>query len=177
MEVVKEIAVFLIVVNILSSLMPDENYRRYLKMLSGIILILILIQPLHTIFNDSELEDLVERQIKESNIVELDKSLSEINEEIGNGAKKIYEEEVKNSIGDFLEKNDILTDMIEIHMEINESDELVISEVFIEIQENTAFDGNGKYIGNYAMETRAAYIKNLVANAYGINQDLIIVKG
>lgn len=176
MEVVKEIAVFLIVVNILSSLMPDDNYRRYLKMLSGIILILIVIQPLHVFFNDSELEDLVERQIKESNIVELDKSLSGINEEIGNSAKKLYVEEVKNSIGDFLEKNGILTDTIEIDMEINDSDELVISEVFIEIDGNTVFDENGKYVGNYAMETRGAYIKNLVADAYGIDKDLIVVE-
>lgn len=176
MEVVKEIAVFLIVVNILSSLMPDDNYRRYLKMLSGIILILIVIQPLHVFFDDSELEDLVERQIKESNIVELDKSLSGINEEIGNSAKKLYEEEVKNSIGNFLEKNGILTDTIEIDMEINESDELVISGVFIEVDGNTVFDENGKYVGNYAMETRAAYIKNLVADAYGIDMNLIVVE-
>ena len=55
LEIVREVAVFLIVVNILSSLMPEDIYKKYLKMLSGIILILIIIQPLHVLFNESEL--------------------------------------------------------------------------------------------------------------------------
>lgn len=176
MEIVKEIAIFLIVVNILSSLMPDDNYKKYLKMLSGIILILIIIQPLHVFFNDSELEDMVKRQIEESNIVELNKSLAGINEEIGNGAKKIYEEEIKNSICDFLKKNSIQTDNVEIDMQINEDDELVLSGVFIEIAGNQAFDEDGEYLDNYALETRILYVKNLISDAYGIDKELIIVE-
>lgn len=175
MEVVREIAIFLIVVNILSSLMPEEIYKKYLKMLSGIILILIIIQPLQVLFNETELEDMVERQIKESNIVELNQSLSGINEEIGKSAKKMYEEEIKTSIFEFLDKNDIRTDSIEVNLEISD-DALVISEILIETEGSQIVDNNEEGKENYAAETRNLYIRNLVADTFGINRELILVK-
>lgn len=176
MEIVKEIAIFLIIVNILSSLMPDDNYRKYLKMLTGIILILIIIQPLHMFLDGAGLEDKIEKKIKESNIVELNKSLSGINEDIGNSAKKVYEEEIKNSINDFLEKNDIKTNSIEVDMKINDNDELVIAEIFVEVDESNVSDENRECREDYASETRNLYIKNLIAEAYGIDKELIIVE-
>lgn len=175
LEIVREVAVFLIVVNILSSLMPEDIYKKYLKMLSGIILILIIIQPLHVLFNESELKDMVERQIKESNIVELNKSLSGINEEIGKSAKKVYEDEIKNSIFEFLNKNGIQTDEIKVELEVC-GDELVISEIVIEMDENRLADENGEIKENYASETRNLYVKNLIAGTYGIDKDLILVR-
>lgn len=175
MEVVREIAIFLIVVNILSSLMPEEIYKKYLKMLSGIILILIIIQPLQVLFNESELEDMVERQIKESNIVELNQSLSGINEEIGKSAKNMYEEEIKTSIFEFLDKNDIGTDNIEVKLEIID-DALVISGILIETEGSQTVDNKKEGREDYAAETRNLYIRNLVADTYGINRELILVK-
>ena len=118
---------------------------------------------------------MVERQIKESNIVELNKSLSGINEEIGKSAKKVYEDEIKNSIFEFLNKNGIQTDEIKVELEVC-GDELVISEIVIEMDENRLADENGEIKENYASETRNLYVKNLIAGTYGIDKDLILVR-
>ena len=124
MEMVKEIAIFLIVVNILSSLMPNKNYQKYLKVLSGIVLILIILEPLQIFFDSTKLEELVERNLKESNIVELNQSLSGVNEEIGKQAKEMYEQEIADSISKYLVQQGIEINQITVEMEINQEDAL-----------------------------------------------------
>ena len=176
MEMVKEIAIFLIVVNILSSLMPNKNYQKYLKVLSGIVLILIILEPLQIFFDSTKLEELVERNLNESNIVELNQSLSGVNEEIGKQAKEMYEQEIADSISKYLVQQGIEINQITVEMEINQEDALELKEVVISLKDESYKLEEAEESGNRIPETRKQYVKNLVAENYGIETDRILVE-
>lgn len=92
-DVIREIAIFLILINIISSLVPGESYKKYLKMILGIIIILIVINPLWKIVNGTGLYDMFAKEYKESRIIEMDKSLGSLNNQINDIALKDYEGE------------------------------------------------------------------------------------
>lgn len=43
---IKEILVFLILVSVINNILPDSSYKKYIRLFTGLILIIIMISPL-----------------------------------------------------------------------------------------------------------------------------------
>ncbi|NLK20923.1 MAG: stage III sporulation protein AF [Epulopiscium sp.] len=57
----KNIALFVILSSFVEMLMPEKNYKKYIHMMQGLILILIIIKPITGLFfSNQKLEDLIE---------------------------------------------------------------------------------------------------------------------
>jgi len=104
-ETVKEIAGFLIVVSILENLIQDINFRKYLKMAAGIVLILIIMQPFTKLTgNQYDYSDMFTLQEYQEDISQMERSLGDINQmastDIMNRYKLYIEEKVSRDLTD-----------------------------------------------------------------------------
>lgn len=53
---IKDIIYYLILMSLVFQLLPNENYRKYIKLFSGILLVIIVLKPLKIFVKDSSLE-------------------------------------------------------------------------------------------------------------------------
>lgn len=93
-EIIKEIAIFLILINIISTVIPEDRYKKYIQIISGLVIILIIFNPLNKYLNENILYNSFEKIYKENEIVEMDKSLSNLNEDIVKVTINNYEKSI-----------------------------------------------------------------------------------
>ena len=102
--------------------------------------------------------------------------MSGVNEEIGKQAKEMYEQEITDSISKYLVQQGIEINQITVEMEINQEDALELKEVVISLKDEGYKLEEAEESGNRIPETRKQYVKNLVAENYGIETDRILVE-
>ncbi|MBQ3666421.1 MAG: stage III sporulation protein AF [Lachnospiraceae bacterium] len=181
MDYIKTIAVFLLITNLLITLINNENYQKYLKVFSGLILVLMVTKQVRFYFSTGLLEKSIERKIQEYEIAEMNHSFNSINEEIGKKSKGIYEKEIEDDIFHFLEQEKVEVKNVEVEMSVNETG-LSFEKVLIELdgwKEFNRFIGDnsiyeaGEVNTSHVSEVRMEYVNQLIAKEYGIEKKRI----
>jgi stage III sporulation protein AF len=166
---IKEIVVILILVSIISNLIPEENYKKYLRLISGIMIILIIINPIKKILNEEGLYYDFAEEYKKNDIVELKKSMDNINSEIYTRTKEEYENEIAYKLKNSLEQRGYIIEETEVTMDIEE-DLLYIENVYIEISNRY-----GSYDDSVEKST-IKFIKSYLWEEYSINEDIVVIE-
>lgn len=181
MQYIKTIAVFLIVVNLLMTLINHDSYKKYMKIFSGLILVLMITKQVRYYFSSGIIENAIDKKMQEYEIAEISNSLDNINEDIGEKAKHIYEEKIADEISLFLEKENIEVRNVAVQMSVKKAG-LAFEKVIIELdnQKNVFLSEDGNYIYeageinvNYVSEVRREYVNQLISKEYGIESELI----
>ncbi len=177
-------------------LMPEGHFRKYIKMILSLILILILIRPIMSIFFKSEDEfynliKLNQLEIEKQSILNESSYITNKQDEL---IMETYKLKLKNQIDKLIEGNiDAQADVVEIIVNENKKDENFgnIEEVYIVIKEEEESNGikineiepikiNIKKekvkeeigIKNTELEKN---IKNLLINFYNLSSDNIYI--
>src|SRR5574344_79655 len=111
-SMIKELAIFMLIINILSSIVPTENYKKHFKIIAGIVLIIIIIQPISKIFGNNNLVELFEDKYMTSEITELNRSLGNVNKEICDKSIDSYQLELNEKIKNVLENEKISVESV-----------------------------------------------------------------
>lgn len=163
---IKGVAAFLMLINILTLLLPGEKYNKYFKVISGMMLIMIIINPFDKILNHSTSWQLFN---KEAIIIEEKKSLEDINEEIYEISLRQYEEEMENQYIKSLNNEGFSIENINISMEVND-DSVEIKSIKVKI---------GKEAKNYGESLKNAtseYIKEYLTENLGVDEMKIVIE-
>ncbi len=120
---VKNIIIFLILVNILSNLVQSANYKKYTKIFTGMVLIIIVIAPISKILNLGNKLDFNFN----SELVKLDTRLSDIDfGDIENKKNELilneYKDEITNQIKDFALKEGLNVKSVDLKINEETSD-------------------------------------------------------
>ncbi|WP_058485262.1 stage III sporulation protein AF [Defluviitalea phaphyphila] len=193
---IKNIAFFVIFSEFIQMLMPEGHFRKYIKMILSLILILILIRPIMSIFFKSEDEfynliKLNQLEIEKQSILNESSYITNKQDEL---IMETYKLKLKNQIDKLIEGNiDAQADVVEIIVNENKKDENFgnIEEVYIVIKEEEESNGikineiepikiNIKKekvkeeigIKNTELEKN---IKNLLINFYNLSSDNIYI--
>lgn len=173
-ETVKEIAGFMIVVSILEDLIQDANFKKYLKMAAGIVLILIIIHPILKFTNSSyDYSEMFAFQEYEKDIKQMEQSLGDVNQtassDIMNQYKIYMEEKISKDLNDAgFEIKEVTVDLC-----INQESQVELDKMTIRY--NNGERGRLIQVGNDVNETDAkkVYLKKYVANLYTIDEAII----
>lgn len=166
---IREIAVFLILVSIISNFLPEDNYRKYIKIISGVIIILIIMNPIHKIFKGEEIVSMFEDVYKKNDLVEMKKSMEGMNSEIYQKTLEEYETEIGTQLKNCLEERGFHIEDIRIRMNV-EGEELYLEEVYIRVG-----DRYGTYDEGVGRST-SEFIKTYLWEEYEIAEDIIYVE-
>lgn len=171
---VKEIAGFLLVVSILENLIQNGNFKKYLKMAAGIVLILIIIQPVAklsgTRYDYSELFTLQEY---EADIRQMEQALGDINRtasaDIINQYKLYMEEKISR---DLTEAGFDIRD-VTVDLSVNREEQVELGKMTIRRDNGTKGEliRAGAKAGGTDAEKQ--YLKKYTANLYGIDEAII----
>lgn len=166
---IREISVFLILVSIISNLVQGEDYKKYIRIVSGIIIILIIINPIKKIFDEEVIYSLFAEEYKQNELVELKKSMEGMNSEIYKKTMEEYEREIENKLKSVLEERGFGIENIDVTINI-EGEEIYIEEVYIKTRSKYGTYDEG--VGRSTSE----FIKSYLWEEYSIEKDIIQVE-
>ncbi len=115
---VKNIAIFYVMATLLQNLIPNNKYKRYVKLFLGIVMVILLVRPLGDIFGiGGNYESILQDKNNQEMAAELKAKLSLVDEErsniiVGEYTKKICSdiEEYVTSIGAYYIDADVVID-------------------------------------------------------------------
>lgn len=115
---VKNIAIFYVVATLLQNLIPNNKYKRYVKLFLGIVMVVLLVRPLGDIFGiGGNYESILQDKNNQEMAAELKAELNLVDEErsniiVGEYTKKICSdiEEYVTSIGAYYIDADVVID-------------------------------------------------------------------
>lgn len=115
---IKNIAIFYVVATLLQNLIPNNKYKRYVKLFLGIVMVVLLVRPLGDIFGTGgNYESILQDKNNQEMAAELKAELNLVDEErsniiVGEYTKKICSdiEEYVTSIGAYYIDADVVID-------------------------------------------------------------------
>lgn len=171
---VKEIAGFLLVVSILENLIQDANFKKYLKMAAGIIMILIIIQPVVKLSGSRyDYSEMFTLQEYEEDIRQMEQALGDINqtasEDIMNQYKLYMEEKISR---DLTEAGFDIRE-VTVALSVNREEQVELGKMTI--RRDNGSKGELIRVGTEAggIDAEKQYLKKFAANLYGIDEALI----
>jgi Stage III sporulation protein AF (Spore_III_AF). len=112
---VKNISFYLILVTMITYLMPNAKYKKYLKFFTGVLLVVLVIQPFVNLTNRKDILNrafLVEGLKEEINSI---KRETQVIQNVQNDAiKQGYEEEIERQIGEIASKQNLYIQSVEV---------------------------------------------------------------
>ena len=102
---VKNIVFFLLIISIINNLAGDSRYKKYINLITGMILIILVISPLTNLFNINEKIDYYfEKNTFEVGTEDISNKLIKIENEQKASIIKEYEKEIEKQTAQLLEK-------------------------------------------------------------------------
>lgn len=163
---IKSLAAFLMLVNILMLMLPGEKYNKHFKVISGMILILIIINPITKLMNNSMEFNLFNA---EDIIIEEKKSLQDINDSIYEISLREYEKEVEKQYINKLCGEGFPVENINIEMTVSDTS---VDIIHIEVKMGEDAKNYGKSLENATNQ----YIKSCFKNDMSVEEEIIEIK-
>lgn len=163
---IKSLAAFLMLVNILMLMLPGEKYNKYFKVISGMILILIIINPITKLMNNSMEFNLFNA---DDIIIEEKKSLQDINDSIYEISLREYEKEAEKQYITKLCGEGFPVENINIEMTVSDTS---VDIVHIEVK----MGKDAKNYGEALKDATNQYIKSCFKNDMNVEDEIIEIK-
>lgn len=162
MNYFRRIVIFILIVNIIFEFVPNESYKKYIKHISGIIMVLIIINPISKYCNINILENSVSNFFMQNAMLDVNKFMSDSNDMALNNSVAIYRSNFENQIKSYLTDCNFDVTDVQAGISITNENEIRIDYVEIDL----------KFI-NYEIENE--YIKNMVEEKFFISKEIINV--
>ncbi len=123
-EWVRNIIYYLIMIGIVLNILPDKKYEKYVKMVFGIIIIMVLISPIFNFLDLSEKLDVsLMEKIYLQELENNETSFADIAKKQKETLFEEYENEMSQGIKDIVEKNGLWVRSVDIEICTDETDE------------------------------------------------------
>lgn len=162
MNYFKGIVIFILIVNLISEFIMNDSYKKYMKHISGIILVLIIIKPVSGFFGEGNMERIINKTILESNILESKKFMKEADNKALENMTSLYEDEIEKEIEQYLNEKNIDINDVKAQVEVSDTGKVELTSILIDM----------KFI-NYDIENQ--YIKDLIEEKFLISKERIEV--
>lgn len=154
----RNIAFFIIFMNVILMLVPNNKYRGYIKTVLGLVLIIIMLKPMEWIFEIKEKQSL-DKIIDEYSISITKREFEEVNEKQKELIKKQFEKSLLNQIKLVLKKS---------------YNDIEVKEIEIEYVEGENITGISK-INIYASGGGKEKMKKIISDFYNLSEENINV--
>ncbi|WOO36186.1 stage III sporulation protein AF [Anaerocolumna sp. AGMB13020] len=118
---IKDIVIFMVLISVITNLMGKSSYKKYINLISGIILVILVITPLLKIF---QLDNTLDYYFTTNSLTAQAGEVQDINEKFGEIESSRQEEiltqvkaKITDKINELLDKEDVETESIEIILE------------------------------------------------------------
>lgn len=162
MSYFKRVVIYILLINIIFEFIPNDSYKKYIKHISGVILILFVIEPISKYCNINYFESVVNDFILQNEVTDINKFMSGVNDIALNKSVEIYQSNIEYEIKTYLENCNF--DVMDVEAVIGITNENDIKINYLEI--------DLKFI-NYEIEDD--YIKNMIEEKFFISKDVIKV--
>ena len=138
---VKQIAIYLIAVNIISMIFPGKTYEKYLNFFVYLILVIMIIEPFLVFFKINNYKEFFNANISFKDAIENNITYQNIDEDISNQKLAAYKDELENELEKYLEIEGDVNNNVNCEIEISE-DEIQLNEIKINFDYEYEIDNN-----------------------------------
>lgn len=173
-ETVKEIAGFLLVVSVLENLIQNGNFKKYLKMAAGIVLILIIIQPVAKLSGSHyDYSNMFTLQEYEEDIRQMEQSLGDVNRMASADIMNQYKLYMEEKISRDLTEAGFDIKEVTVDLSMNREEQVELGKMTIRC--NNEKEKELIHVGNEVsgIDAEKEYLKKYVANLYMIDEAVI----
>lgn len=149
MEYIKKIVVLIMIYNILSMLIVSESYQKYYKLLSGMILILIVFEPLHKIMNVTSSQNQILRTLSEFELSDEHYAMEHMSEEIEKQQIELVNSKTAECLRQMLWKQNISVEDVIVECEFRDR-EIIYKKILI--KDKKSDHANTDYMKNLITE-------------------------
>ena len=103
MSYFKRVVIYILLINIIFEFIPNDSYKKYIKHISGVILILFVIEPISKYCNINYFESVVNDFILQNEVTDINKFMSGVNDIALNKSVEIYQSNIEYEIKTYLE--------------------------------------------------------------------------
>lgn len=179
-EWMKIILAYRIISAIILEMVPNEKNRKFISVFAGVIMVLMIIEPVAEIFNAEDyfeyslIENLFSKEYREMEFMDSD-AVSLRKQAI----LEEYTQVIRENISGFVEGQGLVTDSVKVEYEIGEEGESVeISQIYVTVsrkydRDETVRNAYESVHGN-AASVEEINIKKSISNFYKISTDNII---
>ena len=151
LEYIRNIGYFLILMSLVGNVMPDNSYKKYLKMFCGLILVVLVINPFYEFLNfEGDIKDIFAMTNYKSQAMELENQIKMSESGTREMAIKEYERLIVNELqGRAIEEGVYI---MEAHVELTEGEDIQLSRLKLTVTEKEVLEGEeldgdfGEYI-------------------------------
>ncbi len=172
---IKNIAVFYIIASLINNIIPDNKYRKYIKLFLGIVMIIMLIKPVGELLNmDGQFELKLMSDNQRQMSWELAQELSLADEDRALAITGEYVENISNNIEQYCNELGIEYIASDVEIDTNMESEALgsITYIGVEISTGTQLTDN---TDNPSLELNALRLKNYISDFYNIEKHNIYV--
>lgn len=174
LDIVKKIAVFYVIATFLLNLVNDDKYKKYIKMFSGMVIIILVIKPIGRIFS---MDIRFSKLFSINNVTEMSDNLKEeiklVNEKMRDEVISEYKNKAFSDIEDFLYKYSVKLISIDINIDQDGS----ITNFYVFGSKSPSCSFLDIYIENYDSDKDIVIVelKKYIYEVYKINKNNIYV--
>ena len=129
LSIVKKVVVFCLVSFVILELSPKEEYRKYLNLFTGMVLILLLISPIYQLFTGKvPINDELQKYYLKNELKDMNSYFGEYDKMRVDTITSEYREQIEQHIGDIARQNQMAVE--EVYVTLNTD---VESEEFLQV--------------------------------------------
>lgn len=114
---IRNIAVFMILVSVIVNLLPKNHYEKYVRLFTGMVMIILLIKPVSTLFQLSDrLDRVFTLDIWKQELTGLELDFAGLSEELEDKRMETYGEQLKGQVAFLLEEEGV--ELVDLEYEI-----------------------------------------------------------
>lgn len=133
-EYVKEIAAFLIISQIILSIIPKKEYVKYVKLFLGTVLILIVFTPINNILEGSfDFDNILDKITYKQEMMELEKNINNNDDYFSAKAVEAYKEFVKQGVENIVNENNMICKKCVIEL-TDDKEEIKIKSIYLAVE-------------------------------------------
>ena len=148
LEYIRNIGYFLILMSLVGNVMPDNSYKKYLKMFCGLILVVLVINPFYEFLNyDGSIKDIFKGARFDSEVAHIKGMLISNEENAKAQAIREYENILKEEL-QYIANNEGLY-ILDVKVKISENEEIELTSVDLYVTKDyEKYMDNNKMIGD-----------------------------
>ena len=166
---IRRILIFVLICDLLESIIVNTNYRKYLKLVAGIVAITLIISPINSFVKGKTYENKFIKEIMDMEIISENYSLKNISKETRLKEIRISESRISKYIIEILSENGIKIERAEVHIDTDDN-KYFINSILVYI---TSSKSSNQEKCSENILTEKYYVKQILSKKLNIDPEII----
>lgn len=179
--IIKKIVIFSLIAYGICELTPKEEYRKYINLFAGMVLLLIVLGPIYTFFSkDNSLEMELKKFMVKGELDDMETYFNEYDKMRIEEVARVYNDEVVAGITDIVEKEQLYVNSVDVELNLDTESQEFLKVLSVDLTISRKYQDESIKVKEILLENetqgesiQVVNIKNKISQFYNVETDNI----